>query len=360
MRGSSLAALAAVTARAENDTATHNYNLIDPFIGSYNGGNVFVGASLPFEMAKASPDVSGENTAGFAYDFSNVTGFSALHDSGTGGQPSMGNFPLSAQVSCKGDALDGCQFGSKYERAVSYKAGTPKARPGYFSLGLDDGVDIEMTVTEHTALYNFHFPTSNGSVSPLMLLDLTDLQDSRQNASISVDPDTGRMSGNGTFLPSFGVGSYQAYFCTDFKGASIRETGVWINERAATEPKELFVNRGYSLFYIEAGGFVRFNKPLNGIIQARMGVSFMSTEQACRSAEQEIPDWDFIRVVTAAENAWKDKFGGVSIQAGGASTALQKTFFSGIYRTMMSPQNYTGENSLWDSTEPYFDSFYCE
>lgn len=25
---------------------------------------------------------------------------------------------------------------------------------------------------------------------------------------------------------------------------------------------------------------------------------------------------------------------------------------------MVNPQNYTGENPLWTSTEPYFDSFY--
>ncbi|KKY18341.1 putative glycoside hydrolase family 92 protein [Phaeomoniella chlamydospora] len=31
----------------------------------------------------------------------------------------------------------------------------------------------------------------------------------------------------------------------------------------------------------------------------------------------------------------------------------------GIYRTFVNPQNYTGENPLWQSSEPYFDSFYC-
>jgi len=33
--------------------------------------------------------------------------------------------------------------------------------------------------------------------------------------------------------------------------------------------------------------------------------------------------------------------------------------WSGLYRTMISPQNYTGENPNWDSGIPYFDSFYC-
>jgi putative alpha-1,2-mannosidase len=26
---------------------------------------------------------------------------------------------------------------------------------------------------------------------------------------------------------------------------------------------------------------------------------------------------------------------------------------------MVNPQDYTGENPLWESDEPYFDSFYC-
>ncbi|KXT11132.1 hypothetical protein AC579_4936 [Pseudocercospora musae] len=355
---SRLAFLATYSITKAQGTSVHdNFHLVDPLIGSYNGGNVFAGASLPFGMAKAVADVSGANTAGFSYDFSNVTGFSALHDSGTGGQPSMGNFPLSAQPSCAGDTIQGCKFDSKYERAVNYRNGSVKAKPGYFSIGLVNGINVEMTATEHTALFNFQF--SGNASSPLMLLDLTDLQDSRQNASIDVHPDTGRIKGNGTFLPSFGVGSYQSYFCADFKGADVRDTGIWVNERAGTEPKELFVNRGYSLFYIQAGAFVRFHDPTNEVIQARMGVSFLSTDQACQNAEQEIPDFDFPAVRSAAEDAWKTRLDGVSIKAGGASSNMQKTFFSGIYRTLLSPQNYTGENPLWTDSEPYFDSFYC-
>ncbi|KAK4621584.1 hypothetical protein CLAFUW4_07457, partial [Fulvia fulva] len=357
-----LAGLLVLSAAKEVDLK-RSLDLIDPLIGSYNGGNVFTGATLPFGMAKAVADVSGQNTPGFSYDLSNVTGFSALHDSGTGGQPSMGNFPISVQSSCAGDTIDGCTFGSKYGRAVNYVNGSVVAKPGLFSLDLENEVKARMTTTQHTALYEFTMP-ANGS-SPLILLDLTDLQDSRQNASISVDPGTGRMSGNGTFLPSFGVGSYQAYFCVDFRGSSMRETGVWVNGRAGTEPKELFVNRGYSLFYIQAGGFARLQNPESGTLQARMGISFISTEQACQNAENEIPNdaqdggWDFAKVSTAAEEAWKQKLSGVSIVPGGASEDLQKTFFTGIYRTMISPQNYTSENPLWQSSEPCFDSFYC-
>ncbi|KAG9645243.1 hypothetical protein KCU64_g11011, partial [Aureobasidium melanogenum] len=48
-------------------------------------GHVFAGATLPFGMAKAVADVNGENQGGYASDYSNITGFSHMHDSGTGG-----------------------------------------------------------------------------------------------------------------------------------------------------------------------------------------------------------------------------------------------------------------------------------
>lgn len=36
-------------------------SLVDPLIGTTNGGHVFPGATLPFGMAKASADVNVEN-----------------------------------------------------------------------------------------------------------------------------------------------------------------------------------------------------------------------------------------------------------------------------------------------------------
>jgi putative alpha-1,2-mannosidase len=46
----------------------------------------------------------------------------------------------------------------------------------------------------------------------------------------------------------------------------------------------------------------------------------------------------------------------IQVEAPGVSEELQTTFWSGLYRTLLSPQNYTGENPLWNSTEPYYDS----
>ncbi|KAJ4372708.1 hypothetical protein N0V86_008072 [Didymella sp. IMI 355093] len=314
----------------------------------------------------AVADVDGENTGGFSTDGSNITGFSALHDSGTGGNPSLGNFPIFPQV-CPGDDINTCNFPIA-ARATAYKNDSVKARPGYFGVELENGIHAEMAVAEHTALFRFDFSkalTANASGSPVILLDLTDLWASRQNASISIEAsdgeDTGRMKGNGTFLPSFGAGSYQAYFCLDVQGGTIKDSGVWVNNRAGTEPKQLYVTRGFNLFYLQAGGYLRFQKPLNGTLDARMGLSFINTDQACQNAEKEIPgpDLGFQSLVTRAEHAWRAKLAPISLSTGNVDSSFVTSFWSAVYRTMISPQDYTGENPHWQSTEPYFDSFYC-
>lgn len=342
---------------------------VNQLIGTDNGGNVFAGATLPYGMAKAVADVDGQNTAGFSTDNSNVTGFSHMHDSGTGGNPSLGNFPLFPQY-CPGDEVNNCNF-LKAARATKYKNDSVVATPGYFGIELVNGIKAEMTVTEHTALYHFDFPSatsSNGSsLSPLILLDLTDLSASRQNATVSI-VENGRIKGNGTFIPSFGSGSFVLHFCADFQGATIKDYGIWVNNRAGSEPKSIFVTRGINLFYLEAGSWIQFERPSNGVISARVGVSFISADQACQNAEREVPEaataagevWDFSSVKKAAENAWREKLSVLTIDAGGADKSLVTNFYSAIYRTMMSPQNYTGENPLWQSEEPYFDSFYWQ
>ena len=348
---------------------------VDPLIGSNNGGNTFVGANLPYGMAKPVADVDGQNTGGFATDNSNVNGFSSMHDSGTGGNPSLGTFPLFPQYCEEDNDINSCSF-RKEDRAEKYVNESVVSRPGYFAVTLEgSGIEAEMTATEHAALYRFVFPRlykNDGEedkeegdlLHPLIMLDLTDIYDTRQNATIEIDPHTGRMQGNGTFLPSFGAGTFQSYFCVDFEHpAHVYDSGIYVNHRAGTEVQSIFVTRGFNTFYLQAGGFVRF--PYNdseegGRITARVGVSLVSTRQACRNAEREIPDYDFEGIRKRAEDAWREKLAPFKVEMGGGvdQEDFLTSFYSGIYRTMMSPQDYTGENPLWVSDEPHFDSFY--
>ncbi|EAW07007.1 glycoside hydrolase family 92 protein [Aspergillus clavatus NRRL 1] len=332
-------------------------DFVDPLIGTANGGHSFAGATLPFGMAKAVADTDGENQAGFASDTTVVTGFSHMHDSGTGGSPSLGNFPLFAQPSCPDDDLNRCVW-QQADRAVAWVPGSPRARPGYFGLSLANGVHAEMTVTNRSALYRFRF-AAGAARSPVIGVDLVDLPRSRTAGTAAVDPATGRLTGNGTFSPSFGLGRYELHFCADFRGAQVRDAGVWMRDRAGTGANQTSVRLAQD-GTLSAGTFVRFQAPADASgILARVGVSFISVERACANAEREQPDFDFEGTVAAAEAAWREKLGVVELDAEGVSPDLQKVFWSGVYRAMISPQDYTGENPRWESDEPYYDSYYC-
>lgn len=345
---------------------------IDPLIGTALGGHVFAGATLPFGMAKAVADVYGENQGGFASDSNTITGFSHMHDSGTGGSPSLGNFPIWAHPSCPQDDYKQCTY-QLAQRSAQYYADSVVSKPGYFSIKTNNNITTETTVTNHTALYRMTFdqPTDGQVFSPLILLSLADLPNTRTNGAINIDPQTGRMMGNGTFQPSFGIGNYNSFFCLDLQarnGAKVRDSGVWFLDRVGEATNWRVVPDGVNAPNmgspgIQGGGWVRSNGaggagPGNPLL-VRVGMSFISTAQACSNAEKEIPTFDFDGVRSAAESAWREKLSVVSVDATGVSPSLQHTFWSGLYRTMISPQDYTGENPLWQSTEPYYDSFYC-
>lgn len=315
-------------------------------------------------MAKAVADTdSGSNQGGFSTDGSNVTGFSSMHDSGTGGAPSLGNFALFPFTECEGGQPDGCHFPKK-TRATHYINESVVASPGYFGLKLTNGIFVDMTTTQHASIFRFKFPEkgpSGNASTPLILMDLTDLSDSRQdNGTISVDSETGQMKGSAKFLPSFGTGSYMSYFCADFLGSPISSNGIFSNSRASSNVKTLTISRSINGYPLPGGAFNMFKTAGdkdNGIL-VRVGVSLISTDQACSNAADEIPTGDFEAVKATAETAWRNKISTITVSTTGIDKDSLTNFYSGIYRTMVNPQDYTGENPLWKSKEPYFDSFY--
>ncbi|GAP92473.2 putative glycoside hydrolase family 92 protein [Rosellinia necatrix] len=263
------------------------------------------------------------------------------------------------------------------QRATARVENSTSARPGYFAIGMNNSVYAEMTATAHTSLFRFNFPpeaevpyvhaeSSDESMprtvpnSPLVLLDLIDLGKSRSGGNIEVNTTTGRMKGGGKFRPSFGHGSYAAYFCADFRGAEIRRTGTFVHTNATDGVHALGDLYGdIRIPQGSVGSWVQFAQPSKNQILARVGLSFISASQACENAEREVGDFDFSRVVTEAEAAWRAKLSIIKADHTGVNLDLLKTFWSGLYRTMLSPQDYTGENPLWESDEPYYDSFYC-
>ncbi|EJU00163.1 alpha-1-2-mannosidase family protein [Dacryopinax primogenitus] len=349
----------ALVIRAEADPA----RFVDPFIGTSNGGHVFAGSTLPFAPVKAVADShSSDNQGGYVSDGSPIVGISPLHDDGTGGGASMGQFKAFPTF-CSG-GLDTCVT-QETSRMVSPVSGSPSGCPGYFSIGLQNGYTAEVTTTNHAAIHRF---TTNWSAqSPVLLFDLTnDLSHSFQgNGNLNIQTLTAqrqgqtitRLTGGGEWNPSFGIGTYDVYFCLDVVGVAnyaIYDNGA-INIGATSLPSE--GSPGDQL-----GALLQMPNGTSSFV-ARIGVSWMSSGKACTYAESEIPlitSQGFDETQMNARAVWNELLTNVQVDATGVSSNTQTLFWSSLYRSFISPMNVTGDNPLWpDSTEPYYDSYYC-
>lgn len=328
---------------------------IDPLIGTGPGGHVFPGATLPFGMAKAGVDVTEENHAGYTHNGSPIMGFSSLHDSGTGGASSLGNFPLFVHPSCP-DIMTSCKL-NKEDRPVKPVTDSVFAKPGYFTIDLVSGVKAEMTAGDRATLFKFTFTNATDLENPVILADASDLPGSQGARSLFVDPETGRITASGRFKPSFGIGGYNAYMCADFRGAEVQDVGTF---NKSIWPGETQTARKDSIMGSTHGVYTRFKElPPGSTIFVRVGLSWLSIDRACDNAEREIADFDFERLVAQAQTAWREKFKPITLDSTGVDKSHLRNFWSGVYRAFINPQDYTGENQLWNSTEPYYDSWYC-
>lgn len=76
-------------------------------------------------------------------------------------------------------------------------------------------------------------------------------------------------------------------------------------------------------------------------ILVRIGVSFISSDQACANAASEVPDFDFSGTRTAAFNEWNELLGRIKVDTNGVKDDIVSLFYSSLYRTHISPADCT-------------------
>lgn len=88
----------------------------------------------------------------------------------------------------------------------------------------------------------------------------------------------------------------------------------------------------------EHGGLLSFpqdTKSDTTTILARVGISFISTAQACSNAEEEIPDWDFARVVSDSEDQWRDILNRVQVDTTNVDKETVILLYSSVRDTVI-------------------------
>lgn len=129
---------------------------VDPFLGTGGHGHVYPGAVVPFGMVQLSPDNGDEGwdwCAGYHYSSKTIAGFSHKHLSGTG----IGDWcdisvlPLTDTLQIRTAKIK-----------IPFSHNNEIAKPGYYKVQLDNGINCELTASERTGFHRYQFPTATG------------------------------------------------------------------------------------------------------------------------------------------------------------------------------------------------------
>ncbi|OJA12651.1 hypothetical protein AZE42_08696 [Rhizopogon vesiculosus] len=362
---------AAIEAAQKSNSTDIDYTaFVNPFIGTdyTNYGDVCPGASVPFGMVKITTDLTGYAPAGYIADpTQKIRGMSPLHDSGTGSSlGSYGNFEVMPLL-CPG-GFDTCTT-TLAARETYRMNDTDDAYPGYFSLTLDNGIKMEATSTRRAGLERFTFPQG---WKPYFVIDLAnDLPASFAGGTLNIDPANSRITIGGHWGSSFGPGSYQyqAFACYDLSNngtQKLSEYGIWTGDGYGLDAKGLgqtHLNLSQNVIGgppYESGALFSYDGNPEQVI-LRVGVSFVSTDQACANAEEEIGTMSFQEIQLASKALWQEKLSKIEIDVVNTPANVTEMFYSSLYRASLTPNNATLETqgAFANTTSFYFDSLYC-
>ncbi|KAH9942413.1 glycoside hydrolase family 92 protein [Epithele typhae] len=353
----------AIKAAGESNSTVVDYTkFVNVFIGTDNDGDVCPGASVPFGMVKFSTDLTGYAPAGYITDpTQTIRGLSPMHDSGTGSSlGTYGNFEIMPMF-CP-DGFNSCNV-TLAERERFRKNHTDDGSPGYFTQTLDNNIKMEATSTRRAGLERFTFP---GKEKPYFVLDLAnDLPASYMGGHMEIDPEAGRITLGGRWGSSFGPGiySYQAFACYDLLNGARKILICAYSENFDAKGlglTSLNLTRNLIGGVYESGALFSF-EPTEREIIIRVGISFVSPDQACANAESEVGDATFDDIMAQSKALWNEKLGKIAIDLANTPANVTELLYSSLYRASLTPNNATGETQgpFAGTTHPYFDSLYC-
>ncbi|KAF2963074.1 hypothetical protein GQX73_g10502 [Xylaria multiplex] len=338
------------------DAAQDLTQFVLPKTGASNGGNTFPGISLPLGMVKFGPDLyTGSDSYSGYQPSGNFIGFSLLHESGTGGAPKYG---VVSQMPVPGTIQN-----PLVDLSVN-RSKADEARLGYYKSSLFNGITVEMGATGRAGKYVYGFPESGGAAN--VVVDVSHVLSSYRGqglgqnylgGNIAVIPtDNGiRYEGSGSYNNGWNrAPKWTVHFCGYFDQPATFKTFLGTSATGTTlseysdAPSRNSTSRLGAVFTFDSTS-----------VTSRVGVSFISSKQACSNVENEIPaDTTLDTLEEDVKAAWTDGVLSKITTTDTSSTANLQLLYSSLYHLLLIPTNKTGENPLWSSTEPYYDDIF--
>lgn len=299
---------------AQNDAVSY----VNPLVGTqrsaigYGGTMPFV--TPPFGMTNWTPQTRQNkiSVVSYNYDDATISGFIGTH------QPAiwMGDYGYITVVPQVGELRT-----TPESRKLPYSHASEVARPDYYRVSLDAGsagkIQTEMTVTERCAFFRFTFPNA----APARVI----IEASRPGIAgrATVDPQLREITGYNphrmdAHLGPFALPNFKGYFVVQFEQPTMDMMTYGVADSSH-------------------GAYAEF-KP-GQVIQARIGTSFISIDQARENLRREIPEWDFEAVQRKLRAQWNQKLS--QVQIGGATDKDKTLIYTAMYHALLYPRIFS-------------------
>ena len=342
-------------------------SLVNPMIGTTNGGDVFPGADEPFGMIQWSPDTpSRPSGGGYEYNSPSITGYSLTHLSGPGcgAEDDVPILPTTGPVGTD-PSSDTAPLSHSQETAT----------PGYYQLTAG-GVDTQLTTSTRSGMAKFGFPAGAGAGNLLFKLSASGAPDTATHFQVVSDKEisgwvtTGdfcgasnqytlhfdmvfdrAFTGYGTWTngstPQAGAKSMTSRLSPAATAAARRQAKAQALQAMSTASLPGTANSHNGRLRMNAtaasqppvsdadGAYLTFDTSSNAAVMAKIGISYVSTDNAAQNRTQELPGWNLNQVKTAAHAAWNQALS--KIQIAGGTPTQQTVFYTALYHSLLHP-----------------------
>ena len=268
-------------------------------------GYLYPGATYPYGMVQFTPSY-----------FSKRSGFVINQLSGAGCEH-MGNFPtfpLKGKLKTSpGNFLD-------HRINITEEQG----HAGYYEAMVQEDIKAMLTVTERTGMAAYEYPAGQeyGTVIIGGGISATPIE---QAAIVITAPNKCEGYAEGGNFCGLRT-PYKVYFVAEFNTDAL-ESGTW--KRNELKPNTTFAEGDYS------GVYFTFDVSKKKNIQYKIGVSYVSVENARENLKAENGGWDFAQIQSQAETKWNHYLGKIEVEGSNPDRITQ--FYTHLYRSFIHP-----------------------
>ena len=187
------------------------------------------------------------------------------------------------------------------------------AHPHYYSTWLEDyNITTEFTPSAQAGIFRFSYQNKN--TRKLYLRDLSG--------------DDWQLNDDGSITGTESFEGMQAYVY-----AIINQKGTFSSTKFDDD---------------KVNSWITFNDTNNvKPVQFKYGLSFISTEQAQKNLEREIPDFDFENIKEKAHKRWSEVVNQIEVEGG--TEAYKRTFYTALYRSYERMINITEDGKYYSN-----------